>query len=577
MIDSPFLANMFSSFMAKRHKDLTNIFRSTLPTTPARGSIADNLTTVNVTDLGIGMIVVAFNDDHDNDWLKTTIKAYYQKTCDAPFIIEIIENEANDLKDFPTGFINLDSEEVITVWVLNQAIITGMLSSLEDTPIRKALKCEPIAPSPTLKAFASGNIRLGGGQRLAEANSGSLSSTGSGMLSHTQKEAQMFPALRALGNNESRLQAIRGNSDDILKDPATLVILANRIQKHNLHLPICSTGGLKTVIAFLARKESTIYTPATQAFSHCSFNMCLPWKETNVLTSIESSDQLVAAIQTLQEILEAIWEAQSQSIFGPWFTDLLDLFKSHSLIDGFRNLPIGIQNLSANQWLANMFSSFSMMNMRHYSMEGFNDVVRKQIKIDVSALHLDMDRASRVLRAHQPISSVGLSAAALGYAMSAGLSIDTGTDPYRHSNQKASSGNSTGGADSVTSHGGPRRKLKVTPAGKEKAANAHQQAAKVKKLEQQLANALAKPVGGANQIPAGNTAPNKDGVCMSRIAFILKINPTDCKKGYPECGRAHVDLPNPITDVSRATLRGYIARLSASDFKKSLEEKIAAL
>jgi hypothetical protein len=71
--------------------------------------------------------------------------AYLQKICDTPFIMELVEAPEGDGRGLEKGFINTD--EIKFIWVLNQSIISEIVSQASTDATRKALKCTPIAPS----------------------------------------------------------------------------------------------------------------------------------------------------------------------------------------------------------------------------------------------------------------------------------------------------------------------------------------------------------------------------------------------------------------------------------------------
>ena len=197
-------------------------------------------------------------------------------------------------------------------------------------------------------------------------------------------------------------------------------------------------------------------------------------------------------------------------------------------------------------------------------MQAFIDIVRINIKIDVREIWRETNLAMQVIRAAQPISVANLPLAIQGYAYSSGLVAARDTN-----------------IDAAPSA--------APPAGKRGRGKQDTQAAlqlENKKLRQQLqANKQAQVPGTQPPAPAasrqvklttGNaTLPPKSlaGVCVGRIAFLLKINPGDCKK---PCNRSHIDFPATVDEPFRATLRGYVSHVSGA-FRVQLDDKIAAL
>jgi hypothetical protein len=135
--------------------------------------------------------------------------------------------------------------------------------------------------------------------------------------------------------NEELVQSIRGNTDDIQKDNATINLLPDKIPIELRHLPIASIAGIEVIRDFKAFNEIASYNPSTKKFSGVGINMCLPWADgaaKSKLTEIISHTQLVEAVQVLQEVLEGVWQKQSHSIFGPWFSDLREEFDSTTFV-----------------------------------------------------------------------------------------------------------------------------------------------------------------------------------------------------------------------------------------------------
>jgi len=402
-------------FAKTKHTDLTRFFRASLSSEPKRGTVADNITKINISDFRIGMIAIILNEDREDDWEKANMTAYLQKTCDTPFIMELVEAPEGDGRGLEKGFINTD--EIKFIWVLNQSIISEIVSQASTDATRKALKCTPIAPSISLQMLSSNSSMAR--TSCSSDNMGGLSgSSNSAMSGHNRNDRKLFPCLRVSNMNEELVQSIRGNTDDIQKDNATLVLLHDRIPIELRHLPIASVAGIEVIRDFKAFNETASYNPSTKKFSGVGLNMCLPWADSSktTLTEITSHVQLAEAVQVLHEVLEGVWQKQSHSIFGPWFTDLREEFVSTTFA-GFRSLPIKLQLMTLHKWVASMISSFTLMAHCHLSMEGFNDVVRKSLKINVAELHSDIQAATSIITSQQSISSIGLSEAAIGYAL----------------------------------------------------------------------------------------------------------------------------------------------------------------
>jgi hypothetical protein len=560
-------------FTRAKHVDLTELFKCDLTAEPKRGSAADSITKINILDVRVGMIVVVLNSDHQNDWVNVKITAWLQKTCDAPFVIELIEKAStDDDRDLTKGYINTD--EIKSVWVLNQSVISEIISQPETDPTQMLLKCEPIAPSASIQMISSSMSRA---SSSSDHPSGYSGSSNSAMVNHNSNDRKLFACLRVSNNNEELVQSFRGNHDDIQKDSTTLVLLAERVPVELRHLPIASSAAIHVIRDFKSFNENSSYNSAKKEFSGVGLNMCLPWADLaqTQLTEITDHTQLAEALQVLQQVLEGVWLKQSNSIFGPWFSDLREEFVS-TTIRGFRNLPIKLQIMTANKWVANMFTSFTRASLVHLSMEGFNQEVRKSLKINVMEIQSDLQTAINIVQSQRPISSAGLSAATVGYALAKGITVD----------QKPSGG---GGPSSTTNSSTPlgpaKRKIQKTAPGKQPVIDSPE----VKKLKSQLAHLehqvkqASGPKGklpyshSVQSAPPGNTPPTvKSGVCISRIAFLLGINPSDCTLGYPKCGRPHIDL-EPITPIFKATLRGYVSGFKSGPFKSDLEAKIAAL
>lgn len=378
--------------------------------------------------------------------------------------------------------------------------------------------------------------------------------------------------------NEELVQDIRGNTDDIQKDSATLVLLQDRIPAEFRHLPIATVAGIEVIRDFKAFNETTSYNATTKKFSGVGLNMCLPWADgaaKTKLADITSHIQLTEAFQVLQQVLEGVWQKQSHTIFGPWFSDLREEFVS-TTFTGFRSLPLKLQLMTSQKWVANMISSFTLMRLCHLSMEGFNDAVRKSIKINVQELHAEIHTAMNIVTSQQSISSIGLSESTVGYALAKGLSIDVKQVGV------GGGGSSTNATDPDSTALGKRKGKKP------KLAADQEDNPQLKKLKEQVASLeqqVKKAAAGTKRSvmitapppPAGNasTAP-RTGVCISHIAHLLGINATDCPLGYPNCGRPHIDM-EPITPVFKATLRGYVSNFRRGPFRTQLDEKIAAL
>ena len=556
-------------FAKTKHTDLTRFFRASLSSEPKRGTVADNITKINISDFRIGMIAIILNEDHEDDWGKAKMTAYLQKTCDTPFIMELVEAPDGDERDLAKGFINTD--EIKSIWVLNQSIISEIVSQATTDETRKALKCTPIAPSISLQMMSS-NSSMARASTSSENMSGSSGSSNSAMLGHNQNDRKLFPCLRVSNMNEELVQSIRGNTDDIQKDTATINLLHDRIPTELRHLPIASIAGIEVIRDFKAFNETSSYNSTTRKFSGVGLNMCLPWADAakSKLTEITSHIQLAEAVQILQQVLESIWQPQSHSIFGPWFSDLREEFVS-TTFTGFRSLPIKLQLLTLHKWVANMISSFTLMSLCHLSMEGFNETVRKSLKINVLELHSEIQAAASIITSQQSISLAGLSDAAIGYALARGLSVEI----------KATGTTSANVDGARTPHGvGKRqgRKAKLPATATIDSPELKKLRAQVVVLEQTIKKAaFAQKVTVGTTAPPGNNASlPKNGVCISHIAFLLGINPLDCKIGYPACGRPHIDM-EPITPVFKATLRGYVSGFKPGQFKNDLEARIAAL
>jgi len=71
--------------------------------------------------------------------------------------------------------------------------------------------------------------------------------------------------------------------------------------------------------------------------------------------AIQRADDIFLALQTMREILVAVWEKTSEKNFGPWFDDLLALFHNQSLTEGVRSLPIGILRQTIDNGVEKMF------------------------------------------------------------------------------------------------------------------------------------------------------------------------------------------------------------------------------
>jgi len=509
------------------------------------------------------MIAIILNEDHDDDWEKARMTAYLQKTCDTPFIMELVEAPEGDGRGLEKGFINTD--EIKSIWVLNQSIVSEIISQEATDQTRKALKCPPIAPSISLQMMSS-NSSMSRASSSSDNTGGSTGSSNSAMSGHNQNDRKLFPCLRVSNMSEELVQSIRGNTDDIQKDNATIVLLHDRIPIELQHLPIASVAGIEVIRDFKAFNEIASYNPSTKKFSGVGINMCLPWADgaaKSKLTEIISHTQLVEAVQVLQEVLEGVWQKQSHSIFGPWFSDLREEFVSTTFV-GFRSLPIKLQLMTIHKWVATMISSFTLMSYCHLSMEGFNDIVRKSLKINVMELHQDIQAAASIITSQQSISSIGLSEAAIGYALAKGLSVEV---------KAAGAGGFTNPVGSAIRLG---KKAKL-PAVADESPLVKKLKAQVASLEKEAKKTA--PAQGTVGLtaPPGNTASApKSGVCISRIAYLLGINSFDCKIGYPACGRPHIDM-EPITPIFKATLRGYVSGFKQSQFKKDLDAKIAAL
>jgi hypothetical protein len=545
-------------------RDFTPLFVNSLPNEPTRGTITDHLTPIRPFELSLGMIPVTFNVTEIIEprvWATTTIRACYQQISDTPQTLQLIDvTVEGDMADSKLGYLDPDREDLKIIWVLNEGAINRLKARSEDDAMLLALVVDPIAPGSSLKASN------GVSSRISETTASGTSTSGmAGIAAHTKNEAAGFPILRALEMCHLRFEKLQGNTENISTDPSAIHTLMNRIQTHYMYLPIASTGGVKALLQFEARREIPSYNPQKQEFSHIHCVMFLPWACANFTQlAIQNVEQMLLALQTMQEILCVVWEKASEKIFKPWFDDLFDLFRNQSLTEGFRCLPIGILRNAIDGWVEKLFLSFKLREHRHLSMQAFIDIVRINIKIDVREIWRETNLAMQVIRAAQPISVANLPLAIQGYAYSSGLVAARDTN-----------------IDAAPSA--------APPAGKRGRGKQDTQAAlqlENKKLRQQLqANKQAQVPGTQPPAPAasrqvklttGNaTLPPKSlaGVCVGRIAFLLKINPGDCKK---PCNRSHIDFPATVDEPFRATLRGYVSHVSGA-FRVQLDDKIAAL
>ena len=464
------------------------------------------------------------------------------------------------MADSKLGYLDPDREDLKIIWVLNEGAINRLKARAEDDAMLQALVVDPIAPGASFKASTGVSSRM-----TETTGNGTSTMSMAGIATHTKNEAAGFPILRALELCHVRFEKLQGNTENISTDPSAIHTLMHRIQTHYMYLPIASYGGLKALLQFDARRELPNYNPQKQEFSHIHCVMFLPWACANFTQSaIQSVDQMLLALQTMQEILCVVWEKASEKIFKPWFDDLFDLFRNQSLTEGLRSLPIGILRNAIDGWVEKLFLSFKLREHRHLTMPAFIDTVRQNIRIDVQEIWRETNLTMQVIRAAQPFSVTNLPAAIQGYAYSSGL-VPSNSAAIITSN--------------VTTTAAPPAK-KRDP---EKAALQSE----VKKLKQQIQSHKKAQTPGTQpqatpttsrqvQVTTGNIAPSPKalaGVCVGRIAFLLKINPADCSK---ICNRSHIDFPATIDEPFRATLRGYVSHLSGN-FKVQLDAKIAAL